>query len=248
MLVCHPLPQVFLVALLLFAPPAAAQLVKLGLAQGEAVQDVSAGLLTSIYKRAGLTVDITPLPATRINFMVLRNELDGEVARIGPYFEKNPTLLKVEPAYYHLVTTAFAHANRGIVVKSTEDLKKYRVGIIRGVYHAAIATEGVADVTVTDTVTQLFQMLAARRIDIAVDGSLNGRDAVRQLGLHDIKPVGDLARRDFFNVLIPSKANLTPRIRAAIKAMKASGELEKLTRTLEARRMSNAPRPGTGNS
>jgi len=230
------------IALLILAPHVAAQVVKLGLAEGEAVQDVAAELLTEIYKRAGLTANIEPLPAARVNYLALRNELDGEVARIGPYFEKNPSLFKVEPAYYYLVTTAFAHADRNIVITTPADLKKYRVGIIRGVVHAVIATDGVPDVTVTDSVAQLFRMLAANRIDIAVDVSLNGQDAVNQLGLKGIKPVGDLAKRDFYNVLIASRADLAPRIYPVIKAMRASGELDKLTKSLEKKRLSTGTR------
>lgn len=231
------------ISMLIIAPNVAAQVVRLGLNEGEAVQDVAADLLTEIYKRAGLTANIEPFPAARANIMALRNELDGEVARIGPYFEKNPRLFKVEPAYYYLVTTAFAHADRNIVITTTADLKKYRVGIIRGVAHAAIATEGVPDVTVTDSVAQLFKMLAAKRIDIAVDVSLNGQDAVNQLGLKGIKPVGDLAKRDFYNALIDSKADLAPRIYSVIKAMKASGELDKLARALEKKRLSTGSQP-----
>lgn len=218
-----------------------AENLRLGLAQGEAVQDVAAGLLTAIYARAGLTASIQPLPAARITFLVLRDELDGEVARIGPYFDRNPSLFKVEPAYYHLITTAFARMDRHIAITSTEDLKNYRVGVIRGVYHAAIATEGVPNVTVTDSVTQLFKMLEANRIDVAVDVRLNGLDVVSQLGLTDIKPVGDLARRDFYNVLIGSKAGLASRIQPVIKAMKASGELARLTAELEKKRLNSGP-------
>ena len=233
------------VGVMLPAPPVAAQVVRLGMAQGEAVQDVAVDLLSEIYKRAGLTANIEPLPATRISFLVLKNELDGEVARIGPYFDANPSLFKVEPAYYYLITTAFAQADRNIAVASTKDLMKYRVGIIRGVIHATIATKDVPDVTVTDSVTQLFRMLAAKRIDIAVDVSLNGQDTVRQLGLSNIKPVGDLAKRDFFNVLIAAKADLAPRIQAVIKTMKASGELDRMAKVFEEKRLGTAPRPSS---
>jgi polar amino acid transport system substrate-binding protein len=209
----------------------------LGLAQNEAVQDVAAELLSEIYKRAGLTPKIEPLPPARITQMVLNDQLDGEVARIGPYFEKNPSLFKVEPSYYYLVTTAFAKTDRNIVFNSIGDLKKYRVGIIRGVYHAAIATEGVPKLEVTDSVTQLFKMLESNRIDIAVDVEINGQDTINQLDLKGIKIVGAIAKRDFYNVLIQSKADLAPRISSVIKSMNASGELNKLIKSAEMKRL-----------
>jgi len=169
--------------------------------------------------------------------MVLNDQLDGEVARIGPYFEKNPSLFKVEPSYYYLVTTAFAKTDRNIVFNSIGDLKKYRVGIIRGVYHAAIATEGVPKLEVTDSVTQLFKMLESNRIDIAVDVGINGQDTINQLDLKGIKIVGAIAKRDFYNVLIQSKADLAPRISSVIKSMNASGELNKLIKSAEMKRL-----------
>jgi polar amino acid transport system substrate-binding protein len=218
-----------------------AEVITLGLAQNEAVQDVAAKLLTEIYRRAGLTSRIEPLPPARITQMVLNDQLDGEVARIGPYFSKNPSLFKVEPSYYYLVTTAFAKTGRNIKINSTQDLKKYRVGIIRGVYHAALATEGVAELEVTDSVTQLFRMLELDRIDIAVDVGINGQDIISQLGLKNIRPIAAIARHDFFNVLIKSKSELAPKISAVIKSMKSSGELDKLIRSAEQKRLGSGP-------
>lgn len=211
-----------------------AQDAKLGVAQREAVQDVAAELLRTIYQRAGFSLTIEGLPLARLNDMVLKNTMDGEVARIGIYFERNPSLFKVEPSYYHLVTTAFAKIDRNLVISSTDDLKKYQVGIIRGAYHAAKATEGVANLVIVDDVSQLFKMLDAGRLDIVVDAGINGADMINQLGLtSSVKAVGELTRREFFSVLIPSKKDLAPKLSAVIKTMAASGELKKLTEKLE---------------
>jgi polar amino acid transport system substrate-binding protein len=222
-----------------------AQTVNLGLAQGEAVQDVAAELLTEIYKRAGLKLKIEPLPPARLTLMVLNNQIDGEVARVGPYFEKKPSLFKVEPTYYSLETTAFAKSDRAIVINSKNDLKKYRVGIIRGVIHAEIATEGVPKLVVTNSVEQLFKMLDIDRIDVAVDVHINGLDVIRQMNLKGIQPVADLAKRDFFNVLTSSNADLAPRISNVIKTMIASGELATMTQMAEEKRLNAGSGLGT---
>jgi hypothetical protein len=44
-------------------------------------------------------------------------------------------------------------------LKNSEDLKGYKVGIVRGVQHAENATAGVADVTRVTSVEQLFNQL-----------------------------------------------------------------------------------------
>ncbi|MEI6208752.1 MAG: transporter substrate-binding domain-containing protein [Desulfuromonadales bacterium] len=218
-----------------------AQTVILSLNQDEAVQDVAAELLTEIYKRAGLTAKIEPSPPARNTDKVLKNQIDGEVARVGPYFDKNPRLIKVEPAYYHLLTSAFAKNGRAIVVNSPKDLHKYRVGIIRGVAHAAVVTEGVPKLVVVNSVEQLFEMLELNRIDVAVDVHINGLDVIRRMNLKDVQLIADLAKRDFYNALIPSKADLAPGISKVIKEMITSGELSTMIKKAEKKRLNADP-------
>lgn len=197
------------------------------------VQTVAARLLKDIYKHAGMTVNITPLPGARATAVVLAGEKDGEVARIPAYFIKNPSLVKVDPAYYYLTTGVFAKSDTGITVSSKEDLKKYKVGIVRGIAHAEAATQGLVDLQVTATYEQLYKMLDAGRIDVAIDEGINGPVTVRALRLKGISQVGEVARLDLHQVLIASRKDLAPKISAAITALKDSGELAKLTKRYE---------------
>ena len=100
-------------------------------------------ILLLVWMQGGFTAKVQPLPAARANAMTLSGEQDGEVARIQAYATKNPSLIKVEPAYYYLTTTAFAKADKGITISSKDDLKKYKVGLVRGIAHAEAATEGI---------------------------------------------------------------------------------------------------------
>ena len=227
------LPAWLALLVAIFPSQVQAQTVNLSLNQGEVLQDVAGELLTEIYKRAGLTAKIDPSPPARNNIRALNNQIDGEVARVGSYFEKNPSLFKVEPAYYYLETTAFAKNSRTIVIKSAVDLHKYRVAIIRGVAHAQNVTEGVPNLVMVNSVEQLFEMLNLDRIDIAVDAYVNGLNAIKKMKLNGIKPVAKLAKRDLYNALIPSKANLAPRISKVIKTMAVSGELSAMIKNCE---------------
>ena len=85
----------------------------------------------------------------------------------------------------------------------------------------------------TSSYDQLYQMLDAGRIDVAIDEGINGPVTVKGLGLTGITQVGEIARLDLFNVLTPAKKDLAPKISAAIKALKDSGELAKLTKRYE---------------
>lgn len=218
---------------------AMAQEVNLARNENAIGQAVAAKLLTDIYKKAGLTANITALPGARANAVALSGEKDGEVARIPAYFAKNPSLVKVEPGYYYLTTGAFAKSDKGVTIASKDDLKKYKVGIVRGIAHAEAATEGLAGLQVTNSYDQLYQMLDAGRIDVAIDEGINGPSTIKGLGLKGISQVGEIARLDLFNVLTPAKKDLAPKISAAIKALKDSGELAKLTKRYEDEALKN---------
>lgn len=226
---------VAMVLFLLLSPAVtAAETLQLARNENAVAQTVAASLLLDIYRKAGLTATIHPLPATRATVVTLAGEKDGEVARIPAYFTRNPTLIKVEPAYYYLTTGVFAKVGSNVSVTSKADLVKYRVGILRGVAHAEAATEGLADLQVTGSYKQLYQMLEAGRIDVAIDEGINGPSTLKSLGIKDIVQVAEIARLDLHHVLIPARKELAPKISSAIKEMKKSGELKRLTKEYEA--------------
>lgn len=220
--------------LLTVSAPASAAELNLVRNEKATEQAIAALLLSDLYKRSGIATEVQPLPAARANAMTLTGEKDGEVGRIQGYATKFPTLIKVEPAYYFITTTGFAKADKGISISTQADLKKYKVGIIRGVAHTTAATEGLSGVQVVADADQLYQMLDAGRIDIALDAGVNGSYMVKKLGLKGINAVGDIARLDLFAILNPAKKDMAPKLSATISALKASGELDKLIKAKEA--------------
>jgi hypothetical protein len=232
-----PLIAIVVAALVVaVGPVATAQEVNLVRNRDALVQEVAAKLLTDIYKKAGLTAQIVPFPGERATMLTLAGEKDGEVARVASYFIKNPTLVKVEPSYYHLTTAAFAKAEKGITIATKDDLKRYKVGIVQGVAHAEAATAGLVGVQTINTYRQLYLMLDAGRIDVAIDGGVNNIPSSMkggEAGLQGVVQVGELARSELFHVLTPAKKDVAPKISAAIKALKNSGELAKMTKRYE---------------
>lgn len=211
---------------------ASAQEVKLARNELSPAQAIAAKILTDVYTKAGLMAKVEALPATRANAMALAGEKDGEVGRIGPYFVKNSSLVKVEPKFYYLTTTAFVKGGK-IKITSKEDLKKYKVAIVRGIAHAAAATEGVPSLEVVDDYEAMYKLLDAGRVDVVVDEAINGPFFIKKLGLKDLGSAGNVAAQDLFNVLTPKKKDLSEKISAAITAMTSSGELAKLQKQYE---------------
>jgi ABC-type amino acid transport substrate-binding protein len=223
-----------------FCSSAMAEDVTLGRNQGLADQWVAAKLITDIGNKAGLTVKVKPLPAARATEMNLSGEIDGEIARIDAYAAKNPSLVQSKPLYYYLVSTAFGKADKS--VKSIADLKKYRVGIIRGVAHAMTVTAGLK-VTEVNGPEQLFSMLNEDKIDIAVSSEIDGNYRLKKMKLADIKPLATLAKFEQGAIFNPAKRQTAEKLGKATAAMKQSGELDKLTAQYEKEFLNNNIEP-----
>jgi polar amino acid transport system substrate-binding protein len=206
---------------------------QLNLASNEKLveQVIAARLLTDIYQRSNLIAKITPLPPARANLSTLNGTSDGEVARIDAYAGKNSSLIKVSPAYYFLSTVAFSKAP--ISIRSKDDLKKYKIGVIRGVAHSDAITEGLDNIDYANDSRSLFLMLKAGRFEVAIDTGANGNYLIKEMKLEDVHAVGELARLELFHILSPNKKHLVAPISKTISQLKNSGELDALTKKYE---------------
>jgi polar amino acid transport system substrate-binding protein len=213
---------------------ASAQTIKLAANEKAVEQAVAMLLIKDIYRKAGLEPQIEALPAKRANQVTLDGSKDGEVARISPYAGNNPPLLRVDPPYYYLSTSAFTKIGRKLVIQTKEDLARYRVGIVRGIAHAERAVEGIPSVTIVDGYSSLYRMIDAGRIDVVIDTGINGQAEIRLLGLESsVGLAGDIAKFDLHHILHPRQKGLIPKISAAIKALQSSGELDALIKKYE---------------
>ncbi len=210
-----------------------AQTLQLVSNESAAEQAVAALLLTDIYRRAGLTAAIQPLPASRANMLVLNGSKDGEVARVEAYAQRNPALTKVEPSYYYLTTVAYARSARGLKVTKLDDLRTLRVGIVQGIAHAEAASRDLPNVQMANSYESLYAMLRAGRFDVLLDTGANGSHTLRKMGITDVQPVGEVARHELFHMLSPAHSDLAPRISRVIRTLKDSGQLVELQRRYE---------------
>lgn len=213
---------------LLLSANAAAQKVELASNEHLAEQWVASRVLAEIYHRAGIALSINAMPPSRANIETIAGHTGGEVARIRSYGDFNPTLIRVEPAYYYLTSVAFSATSRNAMVRTRDDLVHYSVGVIRGVAHSRDLTENHPATTLVQNAEVMFRMLAAGRFDVAIDTGINGRYMVRKLGLNSLKVSPDLARRELYHYLHPSQRHYVDKISAQIRALAASGELDKL--------------------
>ncbi len=224
-----------LVVLLLLVISGVASGQTLHLARNEfaAEQAVAALVLGDIYARTGLKFTVSPMPGARANSAALAGKVDGEVARVQSYAEKNPTLIKLERPYYYLTTVAYARADSKLSIKSRDDLMGRKVGYVRGIAHAETQAAHLDNVTIISAYDRMYEMLQAGRIDIALDTGANGAYMINKYGLTDIQPVGTLARHDLFHILHPARRDLAPRIQSTIRQLRESRQLDKIVRERE---------------
>lgn len=214
-------------------PPDAPATLHVAGADDSAASDTAEAILQRAYARAGLALHVEPLPAPRASQRLDAGLLDGEVARIGPYFEAHPALLRVGPPLMQVSLVAYVRADAGFTVRVVGDLRGRRVGIVRGLLQSQRLVAGLDRVTEVTSGTQLYRMLAAGRLDVVVDAPLNQRRHTAQLGLRNVVAQATLCEQPAYHGLHRRHAALAPRLAAALEAMQASGELAALAAGVE---------------
>jgi hypothetical protein len=198
-----------------------------------AEQAVAQVLLQEIYKKAGFSATVAPLPPARATIETLEGLRDGEVARIFSYGTKHPELLRVTPAYYYLTTAAFAKTSSKVLINNPADLRKYSLGVIRGVQHSMDASDGLPNVQAVSNADSLFGMLKVDRFEVALDTGINGQFILQRPEFQDISEKSVVATAPLFHYLNPKYKSQAEALGMVIKTLTESGELAKLTRQAE---------------
>ena len=110
-------------------------------------------------------------------------------------------------------------------IKTWEELRPHKTGIIRGIKFAEGGTKGMQRYLASDY-AGLFKMLNKKRVDVAVSPSLNGRFQMVNLGIKgivELKPAID--RFELFHYVHSKHAALAPKLAAIFRAMKTAGQL-----------------------
>lgn len=226
-----------LCAVLAFSLGQAAQAavpLKIAYVSGSARSKIGALILVEIYKKANMEVVAQPYPGARSTFVAEHSEVVGEAVRVGGYTESHPTLTMVEPAITSGNMVAFYRAELDPHIRSAEDLKKFRVGYVRGTRSAEniLSAQALRNVEFANSTELLFKMLLANRFDVALEGGSSGDLVIRKNACKGIAQTL-IARISLFHVLSPKYKYLAPQLSSIIKQMSSSGELKKLQTRIE---------------
>ena len=191
-------------------------------------QAIGAVIVKAAYEKLGIPVKFAILPGKRALAESSEGRADGEVHRIVEIGEEYPTLLRVPTPINYIEPSVFSKKHK-FEVTDCAALQGYQIGIVRGVKHSQLCTQGMQKVFVGDDLTGVMRMLNAGRIDLLITARINGLLMVKELGLDDIKPLSPpLSRLWVYHYLHERHKGLVPTIDAVFKAMQESGELEAL--------------------
>ena len=209
---------------------------KFGAIKGLAEQEVAKVVIPQIYSNIGYEISVTSGPANSIENKLALGFLDGEILRIFDYGEGNENVVRVPTPYYQLETMPFIRTGSGVVVNSIEDLKKYRIGVVKGVKHTQKVTKGHPKVVVLAKTKQLLKLLAKGKIDVVLTNTIDGIINIENLKLDNIEPSEKaIATEPLYHYLYKTNAYLIPKVDNSIKELKASGALNLMIRKAELR-------------
>lgn len=225
------------------SPAQAATTIRLARIENIPDQAVGAEILKAVYQRVGVELVLVDLPAKRALIESSQGRVDGEIQRILAVKDEYPTLLPVRVPVNYIEPAAFVK-RRQFRVDGWESLRPHAIGIVRGVGSSERGTRGMPRVEAAGTMDQLMLMLAAERIDVAVNDLFSGVLVNRRLGLDGaLRPLSPpLERILLYHFLHESHRDLIPRLEETMRQMEATGELERLRREITERMLDEARR------
>jgi polar amino acid transport system substrate-binding protein len=181
------------------------------------------------FRRAGLVFQLDRNPSARSLDLANEGSIDGEGLRVAGLEQQYPNLVQVPERYTSISFVAFARDASIKLDHGWESLKPHRIAFINGwkMYEANATT--AQSITKVDKPDQLFRMLEANRIDLALYTLADGSAIVKNLAIPGIAPLTPALRNaDMFLYLNKKHQAHVPRIAQALKDMKADGTYAKI--------------------
>ncbi|MFC7049402.1 substrate-binding periplasmic protein [Emcibacter nanhaiensis] len=129
--------------------------------------------LVTIYKHIGYQVELTSQPSLRCLKLTNEGLFDAEAFRTHKVEDIYPNLIKV-PAPIGKITFAAYALDKSVKVENPDDLKKLRIGFVRGIQTLQSHTEGM-NVTPANDPKQLVTLLTHHRVDVILMALSNAR-------------------------------------------------------------------------
>ena len=208
--------------------PANAGSVTISAIENEHTHELALAVVREAYRRIGYNAEFDFLPGRRALAWAGSGITDGDLARIAGTEKKFPNLIRISTPVVRFTGVTFTIKTTKDI-RSWEDLRGLRIGVIRGIRYSEIGTMGMDRIFARD-MTQLFRLLMAGRIDVAVAtldaGRIEMHRNFRETGIHVIGE--PLHVSPLFHFVHAKNKALVPELEAVLREMEAGGEIDSL--------------------
>lgn len=187
------------------------------------------------FRRIGLEFRLISLPSERSLTTANSGEIDGEGLRVAGLSTLYPDLIQVPERYTRISFVAFSRDASIQLDQGWKSLKPYRVAFITGwkMFEANASTAQV--VTRIDQPEQMFKMLDAGRIDLALYTLADGLALIRKMGFSSLAPLSPVLKDvDMYLYLHKRHQDLIPKLTSTLKEMKRDGSYNRILSSLAA--------------
>jgi hypothetical protein len=191
------------------------------------IQSVAERLLTVVYQRAGIEMEIVHLPAKRASFETATGSRDGEIMRIESYGADKTGLYRIPYPLGWVKTRLYVNNDHRDIELS--DLNRYQLATVKGVRHSNEYAMGYPSVYQFNDVALLMKQLDRGKVDVAIVSQINADYEIAQHPRLNIAPLGDAVKVQGSYHYINQKHTATiDRVEYVMREMTESGELQTL--------------------
>ena len=186
------------------------------------------------FRRVGVDFKLVSLPSERSLHSANQGDVDGEGLRVAGLSGQYPNLLQVPEPFVRIAFVAFSRDPTIDLKGGWDSLKPYRVAFITGwkMFEANVTSAKV--VNKVDTPEQIFHMLEAGRIDLALYTRTDGMVLARSLGFSTVAPRSPALKEvDMYLYLNKKHQGLVPKLAQALRDMKADGSYTRILSTAQ---------------
>ena len=195
--------------------------------KGAVNSDISMRVLKEAYAKLGIDIEMRELPGERALRTSNSGEVDGEVFRIANVQKKYKNLIPVPTSINILQGIVFVK-DKKFKVDGWTSLKPYKIGTQIGIKFVERGTKGMRR-TMVQTNEQLFKMLSANRIDIAVVAHTNGLKTLKKTGIKGVKALKPAVQTyPLYHYLHKKNAQLIPKLDLVLKKMQQQGRIDEI--------------------
>lgn len=205
-------------------------------------QYVGGELLKVVYGRLDMRVEFVDVEGRRALALSSSGQVDGEIQRIAEVAQSHPTLLRVSTPINYIEPAVFT-IEHAFEIRGWPSIRDNEIGIVHGVGSSEAGTAGMPRVQAANSLDELIRMLDRGRFDLFVTDLFSGLVAVRKQGMEGrIRALAPPLQRIYiYHYLHRRHAALVPRVDAVIRALQASGELDRYRAKLVEQVLSATP-------